>query len=147
MELRSVTYEQALPLVDALNDELMVRYGGGEPSVAHPEQFRAPYGGFFVLNVDGVDVACGGVRPLAEGIGEVKRMYVEPSARGRGLSRVVLGELVGFARTAGYRELWLETGLRQPEAIALYESAGFTPIPKYGQYKDEPESRCYSLTL
>jgi GNAT superfamily N-acetyltransferase len=147
MELRSVTYEQALPLVDALNDELMVRYGGGEPSVAHPEQFRAPYGGFFVLNVDGVDVACGGVRPLSEGIGEVKRMYVEPSARGRGLSRVVLQGLVAFARSAGYRELWLETGVQQPEAMALYESSGFAPIERYGQYKDDPRARCYALTL
>jgi GNAT superfamily N-acetyltransferase len=147
MELRSVTYEQAMPLVAALSSELTARYGGGPASVAHPEQFLPPYGCFFVVTLDGADVACGGVRRITDDVGEVKRMYVEPSARGRGLSRVVLGELVGFARTAGYRELWLETGLRQPEAMALYESAGFTPIPKYGQYKDEPESRCYSLTL
>lgn len=147
MELRSVTYEQALPLVEALSAELTERYGGGPASVAHPEQFLPPYGCFLVVTVDGTDVACGGVRRLTDDVGEVKRMYVEPTARGRGLSRVVLGELVGFARSAGYRELWLETGLRQPEAMALYESAGFEPIEKYGQYKDEPESRCYRLTL
>jgi GNAT superfamily N-acetyltransferase len=133
--------------VDALNDELMVRYGGGEPSVAHPEQFRPPYGGFFVLTVDGVDVACGGVRRLTDEVGEVKRMYVDPAARGKGLSRVVLGGLVDFARSVGYRELWLETGVRQPEAMALYESSGFAPIERYGQYKDDPRARCYALTL
>ncbi|HUR12851.1 MAG TPA: GNAT family N-acetyltransferase [Mycobacteriales bacterium] len=147
MELRSVTYEQALPLVDALSSELTIRYGGGPASVADPSDFVPPYGRFFVVTVDGQDVACGGVRRLTDEIGEVKRMYVEPSARGRGLSRLVLSELVAFARSAGYRFLWLETGLRQPEAIALYESAGFAPIDKYGQYKDEPESRCYSLAL
>ena len=147
MELRSVSYEDARPLVDALNDELMVRYGGGEPSVAHPEQFLPPYGAFFVLTVEGVDVACGAVRRLTDEIGEVKRMYVDPTVRGRGLSRVVLGGLVSFARSVGYRELWLETGVAQPEAISLYESSGFRAIERYGQYKDDERARCYALTL
>jgi len=74
-------------------------------------------------------------------------MYVDPAARGRGLSRVLLRELCAFARSAGYREVWLETGERQPEAMGLYESEGFTPIPSFGQYADEPDSRCYRLGL
>jgi GNAT superfamily N-acetyltransferase len=147
MELRSARYEDALPLVDALSAELTARYGGGPASVAHPEQFLPPYGVFLVASDGGVDLACGGVRRLEESIGEVKRMYVVPSARGRGISRLLLQALVGHAVEIGYAELWLETGLRQPEAMRLYESEGFVSIARYGQYKDEPESRCYRLLL
>jgi GNAT superfamily N-acetyltransferase len=100
-----------------------------------------------VAALDGADVACGGVRQLAPGIGEVKRMYVVPSARGRGLSRLLLRALVEHAVAVGLGELWLETGTAQPEAMALYESEGFEPIAPYGQYRDEPDSRCYRLVL
>ena len=117
-----------------------------------PSQFLPPYGVFLVLSLDDVDVACGGVRRLQEEgvfglLGEVKRMYVDPTVRGRGLSRVLLRALVSHARSVGLAQLWLETGLRQPEAMALYESEGFSPIERYGQYKDEAESRCYRLVL
>jgi ribosomal protein S18 acetylase RimI-like enzyme len=74
-------------------------------------------------------------------------MYVDPSARGQGLARELLGSLLSFAREAGYREVWLETGQKQPEAMALYESAGFQPTPAFGQYADEPDSRCYRMVL
>ena len=152
MLVRRASYEEASDLVEALSVELTALYEGGPASVADPSQFLPPYGVFCVLSVDDVDVACGGVRRLAEeGVegffGEIKRMYVEPAARGRGLSRVLLRELTTWARAAGYQELWLETGLRQPEAMALYESEGFAPIARYGQYKDEDESRCYALVL
>jgi GNAT superfamily N-acetyltransferase len=152
MQVRAVPYEQAMSLVTALSDELTDRYGGGPASVAHPEQFLPPYGVFLLLSVHGEDVACGGVRRLSEEgvegfLGEIKRMYVAPSARGRGLSRVLLRALVEHGRSLGMSELWLETGIRQPEAMALYESEGFAPIPRYGQYKGEEESRCYTLVL
>jgi GNAT superfamily N-acetyltransferase len=148
MELRAVGYDEAAALVQAMADELTVRYGGvGEPSRADAADFLPPQGVFLLGRLDGVDVACGGVRPLDAVRGEVKRMYVDPSVRGRGLSRVLLRTLVAHARAAGFEELWLETGTVQPEAIGLYESEGFRPIPPYGQYADEPSSRCYALTL
>jgi GNAT superfamily N-acetyltransferase len=147
MELRVASYDEARPLVEALGTELHQRYGGGPASVAHPEEFLAPYGAFFVISEDGTDVACGGIRRLDDGIAEVKRMYVVPEARGRGISRVLLKALVEQAGTLGYGELWLETGTAQPEAMALYESAGFVPIAPYGQYKDSPDSRCYRLVI
>ena len=100
-----------------------------------------------VVSQYGRDVACGGVRRLDEGIGEVKRMYVVPEARGQGISRVLLKALVERASELGYGELWLETGTAQPEAMALYESAGFVPIAPYGQYKEYASSRCYRLVL
>ena len=138
--------------MQALSDELTARYEGGPASMADPSQFLPPYGVFLVLSADGADLACGGVRRLQEDgveglLGEVKRMYVVPAARGRGLSRMLLRALVEHAREVGMAQLWLETGLRQPEAMALYESEGFAPIERYGQYKDEVESRCYRLLL
>jgi GNAT superfamily N-acetyltransferase len=147
MELRAVPYEQARPLVEALVAEMIARYGGGSPSPSDPQEFVPPYGVFMVVSDGGVDLACGGVRKLRDNIGELKRMYVVPGARRRGISRLLLKELVDQARTLGYAELWLETGTAQPEAIALYESEGFQLITPYGQYKDDPDSRCYRLVI
>jgi putative acetyltransferase len=74
-------------------------------------------------------------------------MYVAPSHRGQGVSRLVLRALLDHARAVGLAEVWLETGVRQPEAISLYESEGFTPIAAYGFYKENAESRCFRLVL
>ena len=147
MILRSATYGEAEALTRALYQEMVVRYGGGEESPAHPEQFLPPYGVFLLGAVDGVDVACGGLRLRSKGIGEIKRMYVEPSARGQGLSRELLQALLTHARSVGLVEVWLETGTAQPEAMALYESAGFVAMEPYGDYKDDERSRCYRLVL
>jgi GNAT superfamily N-acetyltransferase len=147
MELRDATYAEAEPLVRALGVELHERYGGGPASFAEPDDFVPPYGAFFVVSQDGRDVACGGIRRLEGSIGEVKRMYVVPEARGQGISRLLLKAIVERAAELGYAELWLETGTAQPEAMALYESAGFVRIPPYGQYKEYDNSRCYRLVL
>lgn len=127
--------------------ELSVRYGGGGASPASASDFAPPYGVFLVAAVDGVDVACGGLRALSDGVGEVKRMYCDPAHRGRGLARGLLQALLDHARSVGLREVRLETGTLQPEAIALYVSEGFTPISAYGHFADEPLSRCFARTL
>ena len=75
---------------------------------------------------------------------EVKRMYVVPEQRGHGHARRMLAALEDAARAAGHDVVVLETGLRQPEAIALYESAGYEPVPGFGYYKDAPLSRCFA---
>ena len=74
-------------------------------------------------------------------------MYVAPSARGRGLSRAVLEALENEARQLGYEFVRLETGDRQPEAIKLYASSGFEPIPRYGPFADDPRSVCFEKRL
>jgi len=74
-------------------------------------------------------------------------MYIAPSARGWGLSRVLLHAVESRARTAGLTRLRLETGIRQVEAIALYTSHGYTPIPPYPPFENEPASRCYAKDL
>jgi GNAT superfamily N-acetyltransferase len=107
-----------------------------------------------VRDDDGSPVACGAVQPwshtvpdAALDVGEVKRMYVVPRARGRGLSRVVLDALVEIAREQRLAALVLETGTEQPEAIALYTSYGFAPMAVFGPYADDLRTRCFRLEL
>ena len=93
-------------------------------------------------DADGTAVGCGGLRPLGDGAAEVKRMYVVPEARGRGLSKALLAGLEAAAAERGWTTLRLETGPRQPEAIRLYEGAGYRPIPAFGPYVDDPDAGC-----
>lgn len=147
IELRRVPYEQAERLATAMAEEMKVLYSDDEgASPAAPGDFLPP-GTFLVGSVAGVDVACGGLKLLADGVGEVKRMYVDPAHRGRGYSRVLLRALVQHARDAGLHEVRLETGSRQQQAVALYESEGFTPIAPFGYWADHPETLCYALGL
>lgn len=151
MEIRRENYEAfaSQALVAALNSELLDRYegidgSGGEQVAADFE----PPGGAFVVGWDGEEpVACGGVIRYDETTAEIRRMYVAPSARGRGLSRAVLEALENEARQLGYEFVRLETGDRQPEAIKLYASSGFEPIPRYGPFADDPRSVCFEKRL
>lgn len=77
----------------------------------------------------------------------MKRVYVVPDARGRGLARRMLAEVERTAASAGRTRMVLETGLRQPEAIGLYQSAGYHPIAPFGAYRDDPLSRCFAKEL
>lgn len=106
-----------------------------------------PGAGFVVGWVGGRAVACGAFRPLAPGVCEVKRMYVAPDCRGRGYARAVLAELERRAAAAGYTVARLETGVRQPEAIALYERAGYARAPNYGPYVGNEQSVCFERQL
>ena len=150
----------AQALVDALMADLDERYAedfadGDDPDVAahftvRAEQVTPPAGVFVVARLDGEPVGCGAVRPVTGGIprvGEIKRMYTSPAARRRGVSRVLLAHLEAEAAVLGYNRLQLETGLRQPEAIALYESAGYHRIPSYGQYVGHELSVCFAKDL
>ena len=126
--------------------ELAARYDG----VADIEADLAPDGALANLvafDDDRAPVGCGLLRDLGGGLGELKRMYVVPTHRGRGVSRPILRELERRAREASLERLVLETGVRQPEAIRLYRSAGYTQIPNYGPYEHEPMSVCFGKDL
>ena len=114
-----------------------------------PELVRAPLGTFLVAWIDGEPAGCGAVKPLDSDAtkGEIKRMYTTPTARRRGVSRALLVELEARAAGLGYGHLQLETGLAQPEAIALYESHGWHRITPYGHYKDSPQSVCFAKAI
>jgi ribosomal protein S18 acetylase RimI-like enzyme len=141
------------PDVVALTDEVQAHYrqlygGPGDESIVEVADFEEPTGHFVVGYVDGVPVAMGGWRRLGERPGlpspnaaEIKRMYVSPSARGRGLSRIVLAELEATARAAGLDWLVLETGRPQTSALGLYRSSGYCEVDgtAYGHYVGEPD--------
>jgi GNAT superfamily N-acetyltransferase len=102
---------------------------------------------FFVLRVDGAPAGCGGVKLYPEGYAEVKRMFVRPQYRGRGLSKIMLGHLEQHTRALGLSTLRLETGVLQHEAIALYKRMGFIEIPPFGPYYPDPHSLCFEKHL
>ena len=114
-----------------------------------PAQMTPPVGVFAVVRDGGRPVACGGVRPLLGDpeVAEVKRMYTRPEARRRGISRLLLAWLEREAAALGYRRVHLETGQRQPEAVALYESAGYARIAPYGEFASHPISLAYGKDI
>lgn len=87
-------------------------------------------------------VGCGAIREFREGTAEVKRMFVKAERRGNGIAGEVLRELEGWARELGFDACVLETGFKQPEAIALYTRSGYEVIPNYGHYVDVKNSVC-----
>ncbi|WP_162054909.1 GNAT family N-acetyltransferase [Pontibacter pamirensis] len=87
-------------------------------------------------------VGCGAVKAYAEGTGEVKRMYVRPEYRGKGIAGKILSELEKWADELGFHTLILETGKAQPEAIRLYTKSNYQIIPNYGQYENVENSVC-----
>jgi putative acetyltransferase len=92
-------------------------------------------------------VACGALRELEPGVMEVKRMYTLPSVRGKGIATQVLKELENWARELSFTKTRLETGKRQPDAIALYTRNGYRSIPNYGQYASDYNSVCFEKEL
>ncbi|CAN5426733.1 GNAT family N-acetyltransferase [soil metagenome] len=143
----------AIRLVADVQAEYVERYGSPDASPLDPLMFEPPAGSFYVGYLGGDPVVTGawrrsGVRVFdTDRTAEVKRMYVAPQARGRGLARQVLLHLEESAADAGYEALVLETGLKQPEAIALYESSGYVRVPGFGYYRDSPLSRCFGRPL
>jgi GNAT superfamily N-acetyltransferase len=149
LDVREEAYDSpaARQLIDSVQAEYVVRYGGPDEAPVEPAEFAPPEGRFLVGYLDAVPVAMGGVRRIDDEDIEIKRMYVEPQARGRGLARVVLAALEGRARALGGRRVVLETGTRQPEAMRLYETSGYERIDGFGYYAGRELSVSYGKQL
>lgn len=137
----------AAALVAEVQQEYVKRYGGHDETPVDTGEFAPPDGSFLVARVGAVAIGCAGMRRHDERTVEVKRMFVRPEHRRRGHARRLLGAVEDAARARGYRRVILETGLAQPEAIALYTSAGYTPIEGFGHYKDAPLSRSFGREI
>lgn len=96
---------------------------------------------FIVARMDGRAVGCGAIVESPDGWAEIKRMFVSPLARGKNIGRRLLQTLEATAVAKGIPLLRLETGIKQPEALALYRSAGFIEIGPFDQYGPDPLSR------
>ena len=92
-------------------------------------------------------LGCGAFKFYEEDIAEIKRMYVMPNARGKGIASKIILELESWAREEHYKSCILETGKKYPEAIALYKKNGFAVMANYGQYKHIEDSICFHKTL
>jgi GNAT superfamily N-acetyltransferase len=127
-------------LVAEVQAEYVQRYGGPDDTPLSPAEFAPPGGAFLVALLDGEPVGTAGLRDHGDGDVELKRMYVRAAHRRRGHARRLLAAVEERARALGHRRLVLETGQLQPEAVALYRSAGYEPIAPYGHYADSPHS-------
>jgi GNAT superfamily N-acetyltransferase len=106
-----------------------------------------PRASFVLARLDNAVVGCGALRPLDATTAEIKRMFVRQGARRHGVARAIVAHLVHDAERFGYRSVRLETGNRQPEAIALYAACGFVRIAPFGRYVDDPTSVCFERVL
>ncbi|MBK7427146.1 MAG: GNAT family N-acetyltransferase [Saprospiraceae bacterium] len=94
-----------------------------------------------------IPVGCGAIKAYDSQTMEVKRMYVDDSQRGKGIATLILSALEKWAESLGYNKCILETGIKQPEAIALYKKNGYSIIPNYGQYENVETSVCFEKEL
>jgi GNAT superfamily N-acetyltransferase len=140
VRLRAAGYDSpvARALVAAVQQEYVARYGGPDEAVVDPAEFVPPAGLFLVAEVDGEPAGCGAWRVHSPGVVEVKRVYVAAEARRLGLAQVLMDALEASASAAGHRSVVLNSGDRQPEALALYRRRGYRPVPGYGVYADSP---------
>lgn len=133
-------------LVKLLDQDLAVR-DGDEHAFYHQFNSIDLLKNCVLLYVDEKPVACGAFKKFEEDTVEVKRMFVLPEYRGNGYASKILAELEVWAKNEGFTFAVLETGLKQPEAIALYKKNGYELIPNYGQYIGVENSVCYNKTL
>jgi ribosomal protein S18 acetylase RimI-like enzyme len=140
-------HSDALHLVAEVQGYYAQLYGAPDSGPIDPAEMASPQGAFFVGYLDGVPVLMGGWRFTVEAIdvpaghpAELKRMYVVPAYRGNGLARGLLRHLEDSARAAGADAMVLETGRPQADAVSLYRASGYTDIPRFGHYRDEPDA-------
>lgn len=140
---------EAIELVQALSQELARRYDFADDGSGNfkPEDALDPRSGFVLGRVNGRAVACGAFRLLEDDVCVIKRVFVAPSCRGRGYSKAILAELERLAAGLGYAVARLETANHQPEAIGLYERAGYRRIPNFGVYVGSERSVCFEKSL
>lgn len=134
-------------LIELIQGEYVVRYGGPDDAPIDAAEFAPPRGVFLLARIDGAPVGCGGWRDLGDGRAEIKRMFTVAAARNRGVARALLAEVERTADAAGIREMVLETGAVQPEAMALYASSGYARIEGFGHYAGAPLSRAFGKHL
>ena len=148
MEIRRATLASpdGTRLITALNAELTATFP--EPGATHfslsDAQVVGANGAFLIAYLDDTAVGCGAVRRLDETTAEIKRMYVDPAVRGKGIGRALVAALEREARLIGATRMVLETGTRLAPAVKLYEAMGYARIPLYGEYLSSPDtSLCF----
>ncbi|WP_018150226.1 GNAT family N-acetyltransferase [Leeia oryzae] len=143
----SSKHAAAIMLLSEMEAELVGRYGDYEISPFRLSDVDKPGNALYLATCDNALVGCGALKPIEADTVEIKRMYVRSSFRRMGVASRLLSELEKAARHFGYHRIVLETGNRQPEAVALYERHGYVRIPAFGEYAKEPRSICFEKVL
>ena len=147
IERVAVDGEESERLMAELCREVDQLYNNDLPTPWHLAGMDKPGAAFVMARRDGEGVGCAAIRPLTNEIAEMKRVFVRPRARRAGVALAMVHALEEIARYSGFTAMWIETGLRQPDAMRLYESLGYTQIAAFGDYKDDPLSVCYGKPL
>jgi putative acetyltransferase len=134
-------------LVRQLDADLAIRDGEDHAFYAQFNKIDLIKHALVAYNEDQLPVACGAIKAFAEDAMEVKRMWVEPAFRGKGIASQILNELETWAIELGYKRCVLETGKKQVEAMQLYPKNGYQLIPNYGQYIGIENSVCFEKWL
>ena len=137
----------AASMAAALWDEVQTRYGFTADDPFDPAAFAGPVGRFWVARSGTQPVGSIALMPFEDGVAEMDVMYVAPSHRGSGVARELLDALEDHARRAGIVEVRLRAGDPQPEAMRFYAKSGFTPIPSFGRWVDDPTARCLARRI
>ncbi|MCB6184786.1 GNAT family N-acetyltransferase [Leeia sp. TBRC 13508] len=137
----------AIMLIGEMEAELVGRYGDYQISPFRLADVDKPGNALYLATCDGVLAGCGALKPIEADTVEIKRMYVRSAFRRMGVASRLLSELEKAARKFSYHRIVLETANRQPEAVALYERAGYSRIPSFGEYVNEPRSICFEKIL
>jgi len=150
VRLGDLDHDDAVQLIDALDAEIAARYD--EPVASYvlalgPDEVAPGHGALALARLGDEVVGCGAVRLIDEDTAEVKRMFVVPEFRGRNAAREILGFLEAQARAMGASRVVLETVTDPPAAVALYRSAGYEEIPRFGPYAESDVSFCMGKFL
>ncbi len=150
IEIMAVTTrdEGILEMVEKLDELMNELYPPESTHLTPPEELSAGANRLFAAKVDGKLMGCGAIRVVGQDYAEIKRIFVDPSSRGLGLAKAILNRLESESRLLGLREMKLETGTSQPEAIRLFERCGYAQCPAFGDYpKNDPHSYFMQKTL
>ncbi len=136
-------------LLSAFVDEVKKRYDSppADVGIFDPDLVSVPRSVFLVARQDRDAVGCGALVPIDEYSVEIKRMFVARESRGLGIATLILDELERLAREFDYDAIRLETGVKQPESIALYGKAGFYRIPNFPPFEDDRSAVCFEKKI
>ena len=135
-----------LSLIKLLDADLALRDGELSPIYFNHNQLQ-PLDTVVLAYIGDTPVGCGCFKAFDDTSVEIKRMFVNPDARGKGIATIILKELESWAAEQGYENVVLETGKKNPEAMALYQKQGYAVIDNYGPYINMPTSICFSKSL
>ncbi len=136
--------DDILKMIEKLDTAMKDLYPPESTHLTPPEELASGVNRLFAVKVDGKLMGCGGLRVVGRDYAEIKRIYVDPSARGLGLAKALLSRLESESRSLGLPEMKLETGIYQPEAIGLFKRCGYTQCPVFGDY---PKNDRYSYFM